>query len=401
MFKLANVSGDNVFMTGTEGGDEDKGFVFSIKDYTTNGLLVYQYNDGKKGDSATFDVERMAMGAPGGQIYEIDPIESEDDDDFDMFSDMKKPEEEKEAESDGVDVSPMFDDMKKEPDEEIESDNAKQEVDAMNKNILGAKNNDNLHFTINVAEDAEVGAEKDNNIVLEITDINEKYIECFMSDINGPISAYLASILDNKNLAISKDNLIKVENGKLVLDVMDIKSKKTITIPSINWVGLNKYEHPTEDGGGQNTLSQKELNDIMMKMPNIANYWLKEPGAVETLFGASPSGRYTASQQMKKMNLDSSYLTKGKHIQFKILNNKKLGSGFEKTLDPAKEGGYSGIMLDSKTIITHGKINNRHWIITLKNKLKGHRYDVTYQYCSNRNECYNRGPGAIEITDIN
>jgi len=406
LYKIETIQGDDLLIRDTKNNKEL--FTFNANDYKTNGLTIYQYADGKKGDSITLELDNLAVGTPGGKIYTIDPIDSDMDLNFEPGFDKREPEiDDDESSDDGDDLNfePGFD--KREPeidDDEIESDSSQEMIDSWNKTILSIKEGQNLHFTINVDKEAEIGSEKDNNLALEVIKISENYVQCVLIDINGPISALLTKLLNNKHLVIKKDNLIKVEDGNAILDVVDIKTENNISIPNIVWVGINQYEH---EGGGsdegddseKHTLSQSELDDILLNNKTVANYWLRTPGALGVLAGASPAGRYTIAQQMKDLKLKTTYFSEGDEIEFKLITlTRKGGGGFD--LERGKI--YYGKMIKDNVIIALGKKNNRHWEITLVDPENDdeHMYNVKYSFCKNRNKCYPKGTGTIKITDI-
>jgi hypothetical protein len=397
IYKIIGIQGDNVLLKSFA----DSGtYYFNVNEYSDGKLIMHQ----KGSESTTLDVKNLTMGTPSGKTYKnIQP----DGDGILVKPDWPKNTDGEPQEPESEEGMIDFDMPKKEPetepenDADIESNTVKQELNAMNKIILSAKEGQNLHFTIDVSEEDEIDtSDGDNNLVLLISDINEKFIYCSLININGPISALLSKWLNGKNLVMKKEDLIKVKDGQMVLDVMDRKSKEIITIPNIDWVGVNQYENePEEEGEGQQTLSQSELDDIMLANKPLANHWLSSPGAMAALAGASPSGRYTIAQQMKKLNLDTSYLTVGNKVEFVVKNDKRTG---ENGKDIEMNGTYNGVIAKGNKINFLGAPHQTHWEATLidPDNSSNHQYKVKYKYFKNGYDGSTRGEGVIKITDI-
>ena len=87
-------------------------------------------------------------------------------------------------------------------------------------------------------------------------------------------------------------------------------------------------------------------------------------------------------------------------VKFKLLSTEKTGAG-GKNLDPKKTEGYEGIFIEDNLIRAWGQVDKKHWKIRLRSKVKGkHSYDASFKFCMNRNECYDRGKGTIQLIDI-
>jgi hypothetical protein len=418
-FKVTQSDGENVIMTLPDGE-----YTFNSNDYVGDKLNVYTYNSKTKEKGydklENHSVKSVEIGTPGGSSVTVEPREGDYEVDFDIPK--NEPDAEPDAEPDkepegGYNIDY---DMPKEPeDKDIESKDAELRLKEMNDTILSAVDGDNLHFTVNVEADIELKDEANNNLVFEIVELLDEGIEIVLKDANGPISDHLSKVLNRKKLGIDKNNLIKVEDGKTTLDVINLDTERSITIPNIIWVGLNEYEkgrEPDSDGEDKDTLSQKELDKLMYDNKELANYWLRSPGAMETLYGASPNGRFKIAQQMKQLALDSAYLAEGSKVTFKILNSKLMGieSRREFDLDPKTPEGYVGTMISETKMIALGQKHQKHWEIELVNKEGenedgdnedenasiGDTYKVKYKFCHNTFSCDWKGRGAIKITEI-
>jgi hypothetical protein len=408
MFTVDDVDNGNVIMGLEDGGK----YTFSIEDYADDALRVYSYDEveRKRGKSTLYPLKSLSIGTQHGRVYTYGPNSNDGEDpvdDLDKFEPMKndeKPEDE-DPKVDPVDDLDKFEPMKN------DEERLKEDVITNNETILSAKVGDNIHFSIRIHKDGEDIEDDnsddnsdDNNVVLEVTNIIDNYIDCHLEDINGPISAALEERLNNKNLVIDKNNLTKIEKGKVVLDILiknENKRSTTIQLPSIKYVGINEYEHRNEDGE-KNTLSKQELDKIMYNNKALANYWLKSPGAVQALFGATPAGRYTIAQQMKKLNVANSYLTKGNKVRFGIIRPRTLVGTREKNLKDMnkKPEGYTGKMINSTTMIVWGSIDKTHWKVKFDTKRKADQYEVTFEYYTDRETMKNKDEGIIKIFNI-
>ena len=393
MFNILSTTSGRFIVKSTENNKE---YTFSTEDYTDGKLTVYAYSGGlgTDGKGTPYFVKTLQMGTPNGKIYDIDPT-------GEVAPEAPESEEESEADIEG------------EEGEEVVPNNPELESERndYNESILSVKENDNIHIGVSVPEEGTTRDDRkfksDNDIVLTVTSITDRFIETTLSHVEGGNSDFLTKTLNNKNIVLNKENLIKIEGDELKLTVNASTggSNESFTIPHITYTDINTFKGSKDKGGGdrpKQTLSKDALFKMVMSDPDYKAMWAKTPGIKDTLMGASPTGVFQMAQSLKRARINSAYLEVNNEVSFDVVGRMLSGQG--KTtrliLDPDKDGGYHGRVLRDRVIISGGHKDKVHWEIELTEKRDETTYDVKYMFCTKADRCVNKGKGIIKITDI-
>jgi len=245
----------------------------------------------------------------------------------------------------------------------IDDDSEDTMVNTLFLKVNGIRN-DTFRFRF---EDIQGGAENEitNNMKQISNIINDFYIFIggkagYFKKIGDTVGVDLVYRDGNKSKSIRLNGVINVENNSIESDFDYDKSDK-------------KY-------------SKKELQQALMKDKTFQELLQKKPSFIDTLRGASPVGLIQLKNLMDKYKVKTSYLTKGKHIKFKLLSPTIRSNDMRYKLLNIDGYYYEAKVTDENTI-KMGSRGRSNWEINLKNEVETNTYKAEVIFCQSDSSC--------------
>ena len=277
--------------------------------------------------------------------------------------------------------------------------NAKK--DKFNEIIKDLSINNNLIIKTSVPnEDGTIDDNNETIFTFSLNKIDNEELHFTLTWIEGAKSKGYREHLNNKRLKIIGNNLIKINKTILTLDIYTNDGHNInddiFTLLFIRDVAEGHLPDEPE------TMSKARLSKIIKNDETILKLFNTQPNLINALMGASPTGIYQLSKLLQKYKINNTYLTKNKHVKFKLLSGSigdtSVPNGHlinaKKRSDP-----YTGVMITEK-IIKCGTINQIHLEIELIKNYGDGVYDVKIKLHTGNNNIQNYGTGKIEIIDI-
>ena len=236
-------------------------------------------------------------------------------------------------------------------------------------------------------------------LTFSCNDIEEDNIELNLTWAEGDKASGYRDKLNDSEILIKPNNLIRIENDYLVLNLFlrnKFGSTSEFPLKYIFEMGIDVIH------GNKETMNKKALSKIIRNDPTILKLFNTQPNIMDTLMGASPTGVYQLGKLLQKYKVNNSYLTKDKHVSFRLLSksigNPKKHKNYLINSKKRKEP-YDGIMIDDTTI-KYGKISQNHLRLKLIKDLNDGIYDVKITSYNPSGDESNYGIGKIQLTDI-
>lgn len=271
--------------------------------------------------------------------------------------------------------------------------------------IKSLEEDENLQIKTRI--DPETGENNENVESIETVltflvtdvDVENNNLELTLTWAEGDKAKGYYNKLNNQEIIINLNDLIKIKRYflTLTLTLRDSSNKLSkIALDYIDDLGSSNVD------GQDRTMSKKELSKIIRNDPTILKLFNKQPNIMQTLMGASPTGVYQLGKMLQKYKINNSYLTKGKHVSFRLLSASVGDSGMGRVSiknHKKRDETYMGTMMSSQ-ILKYGNIGREHFKLELiKDKGNG-IYDVRIKKYDTRDNVRDYGPGKIEFTDI-
>lgn len=272
----------------------------------------------------------------------------------------------------------------------VEENRLEERMNEMNDILKTAKKGS----IINIASEEKID-ENDgitNNIFLRVNEISPKKLSCTLEDINsdGDSSRIktLVNTFKNRNIYISINNLVKIKNDDLVLNLY--RSDKFIPVTGL--LNIEVGGGGVDNGESDYTpMSKQELIDKIKSSPHSKEYLEamdKTPDFWDTLMNASPKGVNQLNQILDKAVTRNSYLTIGRQLQFELISGSVIVSNNAKLLstDRFRSHKYPG-RVERDNIIISGRRTTGHWELKVLKDLGEGDFKVRITYCDSDLKC--------------
>jgi len=291
------------------------------------------------------------------------------------------------------------------PVEESRLEEAKNE---MNQTLKNAKKGSIIQISTE-----EKTSETDgiiNNIWLRVNDISPKKMSCTLEDVksDGETSSKIKGFVrtfKNRNIYLSVDDLVKIENDDLVLKLY--RSDVGFLIRGLLGIEVNGGDGG-DDSEEYTPMTKKELMDKVKNSPYSKEYLEamdKTKDFWETLTNATPKGVNQLNKMLDDAITKNSYLTVGRQVKFELLSdnifiddnsNAKLLSS-----NNVRRKQYSG-KVEKGMVIKSGtrRDSKGHWELKILKDLGDSKYKVRVTYCDSNLECaVQDNEGRIKIIE--
>ena len=278
-----------------------------------------------------------------------------------------------------------------------------QHMSNMNAELKKAKIGDIIYIS---SEEQRKGGNLINTILLRVNQLEPNMLTCTLDDIitrkendeetSTNTSDKLANQFRNRNIYIEIDDLVKIKNNELTLN---LKTGKTfITLRNLLAVELHNSDSEFEDDDDQKEFAQQELIDKIKSSDRSKEYLeaiAKTPNFWDTLFSASPKGVDQLGKILNQSVNANSYLTPGNYVKFKL--GPETNTVFvNKDAKLLKNKIYQGTV-EKNNVIKHGKRGQGNWLLKVIEEIDPNTFKVKMSYCNKDMNCKSYGKGTIKV----